>query len=592
MLKDSGSYPASPCDAQFVLGETEKTVSVPVHSDELNEGSETLTLTLSNPSGAYLEDATAMGTITNDGPIPRAWMARFGRTVADQVLEAVDAHLGAAAVVPGVEATVAGQRLSFDTASQDEQALAARDEAARAEALSAWLRGEDDEEDRAALSGTQTVSGRELFTGTSFALTGGSADEGTVSAWGRGVISTFDGRDDELTLDGEVGNLMLGADITRGDATAGVMLSHARGSGGYRGASEGEVEASVTGLYPYGRFAVSERVTVWGVAGYGEGTLTVDPEAQVALETDMDLAMASVGMRGVLLKMPPEGGAELALKSDAMVVRTTSDAVSTSTGNLAATQADVTRLRLGLEGSRTFGFAGGASFTPSVELGVRHDGGDAETGFGADIGAGFAWSDPARGMSADMRARGLLTHEDGSFSERGFAGSLAWDPTPNSGRGPSLSLSQTVGAQASGGVEALLGPQTAKALEAANNADGSELEHRTLEARLGYGFALFDDRYTATPELGFAMTDTGREVVLGWRLAEQRRTGLAFGLDIEGARRESAAGAAGHRFGLGFGWRLDGAGTERFEFRIEGSRIDSAADATEHRIGVTLSAGW
>ncbi len=300
-----------------------------------------------------------------------------------------------------------------------------------------------------------------------------------------------------------------------------------------------------------------------------------------------------VGVRGVLVKAPPEGGAELAVKSDAMAVRTTSEAVRTGTGNMAASEADVTRLRLGLEGSRAFGFAGGASFTPSVELGVRHDGGDAETGFGADIGAGFAWSDPARGLSADARARGLLTHEDGSFRERGFAGSLAWDPAPDSARGPSLSIAQTVGAQASGGVEALLGPQTAQALEAAND-DGAELERRTLEAKFGYGFALFDGGYTGTPELGLGLTDTGRELVLGWRLAEETRTGLAFGLDVEGTRQESAGGAAGHRLGIGFGWRLEGAPGTAFEVRFEGARLDAANDdgGPEHRLGLRMTARW
>ena len=582
----------------FAAGETSHTVSVPVHGDELDEGDETLTLTLSNPTGAYLADATATGTIENTGHIPQAWIARFGRAVADQVLDAVDARLRTARA-PGVEATVAGQTLSFDTASEDAGALQAREDDARAEALTAWLRGEDGEADRAALSGTQAVSERELFTGTSFALTGGSPEEGTVSAWGRGVLSNFDGREGELTLDGEVGNLMLGVDVTRGRATAGLMLSHARGSGGYRGASAGGIEASLTGLYPYGRYAVSDRVSVWGVAGYGEGTLTVEPEGQATLETDMDLAMASVGMRGVLVQAPPEGGAELAVKSDAMAVRTTSEAVRTGTGNMAAAQADVTRLRLGLEGSRAFGFAGGASFTPSVELGVRHDGGDAETGLGADIGAGLAWSDPARGMSAGLRARGLLTHEDGSFSERGFAGSLAWDPAPGSARGPSLSIAQTVGAQASGGVEALLGPQTAQALEAANDNDGNELERRSLEAKLGFGFALFDDRYTGTPELRLGLTGTSRETVLGWRLAEERRTGLVFGLDVEGARRESGDADPVHRLGLDFGWRLEGAGTETFEVRFEGSRFEPANDSgsgsgagAEHRIGLTLTSRW
>ena len=37
--------------------------------------------------------------------------------------------------------------------------------------------------------------------------------------------------------------------------------------------------------------------------------------------------------------------------------------------------------------------------------------------------------------------------------------------------------------------------------------------------RSGYGLGVFEGRYTATPELGLGLSDTDREVRLGWRLA-------------------------------------------------------------------------
>ena len=73
---------------RFVRGETAKTVEVTVVQDSHNEGSETMTLTLSSPYGATVADGTATGTISNTGPIPQAWIARFGRTVAEQAIEA------------------------------------------------------------------------------------------------------------------------------------------------------------------------------------------------------------------------------------------------------------------------------------------------------------------------------------------------------------------------------------------------------------------------------------------------------------------------------------------------------------------------
>ncbi len=52
---------------------------------------------------------------------------------------------------------------------------------------------------------SHTLTRRDFLTGTSFALTGGSVEGGGFGAlWGQGSITSFDGRDGELSLDGEV----------------------------------------------------------------------------------------------------------------------------------------------------------------------------------------------------------------------------------------------------------------------------------------------------------------------------------------------------------------------------------------------------
>ena len=374
-------------------------------------------------------------------------------------------------------------------------------------------------------------------------------------------MTSFDGREGEDTVSGDVTSVMLGADWTRERWTAGLMLSHSRGEGSYRGASEGGLSSAVTGLYPYGRYALNDRVTVWGVAGYGAGTLTLTPERGEPYETDMDLAMAAAGLRGVVAKAPAGGGPELAVKTDAMAVRTSSDGVTGrpgGNGHLAAETAGATRLRLGLEGTWRGLEAGSGTLTPRLEVGARQDGGDAETGFGLDLGGGLAWSDPESGLRAEVSGRGLLTHESAGFRRRGFAGSLGWDPAPASARGPSLTLSQTVGVSASGGADALLGRTTLEGLAA--NDDGNELDRRRLELKLGYGFAALGDRFTSTPELGFAMSEGRRDYSLGWRLARESRPGDIGSLELlfEVRRRESvnpgsAAGAgSGPEHGVGF----------------------------------------
>ena len=522
-------YTADSGTLSFAIGETGKTVSVTVLDDAHDEGSETMTFTLSNPvpaATAKLGDATATGTISNSDPMPQAWIARFGRTVAEQVVDAVQSRMQAART-PGVEVSLAGQRIGGGPAPEADEARAAE---AGFRSLAEWVHGQEDGETATGLR-SRAVTERDLLLGSSFALTGGSRERGFASLWGRGAISSFDGREGELTLDGEVQSAMVGADWVLGATTAGVMVSHSRGEGGYRSpAGGGDVESTLTGLYPYGHHAVSDRLSVWGVAGYGKGSLTLTPEGEAPMETDMDLTLAGAGLRSVMVAAPAEGGLELAAKSDGFVVRTSSDRVQ----GLAGANAEVTRLRLGLEGTWR-----GGPLVPSVEIGVRHDGGDAETGLGADIGAGLSWSDPASGIAAELRGRGLLTHDDGDFRERGFAGSLAWDPTPSSARGPALRLSQTLGAQASGGMDSLLSRPTMAGL-AANDDEGGTLDRRRLEARLGYGFAVFGDRFVATPEIGLGLSDTAREYSLGWRLALARSHRVAFDLGLEGTRREAA----------------------------------------------------
>ena len=597
-------YTATSGTLTFAAGETSKTIRVPVLDDTHDEGSETLTLTLSNPSpsAVKLADASATGTIVNSDAMPKAWTARFGRTVAEQVLDAVGNRMQAERA-PGVEVSLAGERIGWHPGedrgpgadgAEAWQAAALREEEAERGAgrLSAWLGGENgtDEERYGA---TRTVTGQELLFGSSFALTAeaGGPGSGLVSVWGRGAVSHFDGRDGDLSIDGEVASGMFGADFSRGRTMAGLIVGHSTGKGGYRApAGGGTVSSTLTGLYPWGRYAATERIEVWGAAGYGEGTLTLEPDGQNAMRTDLGLWMAAAGLRGMLV----DGGADgltLTAKTDAMTVTASTEAVP---GELASTRAEVTRLRLGLEGTLPVRFEDGSVLTPGIEIGVRHDGGDAETGFGADIGAGVAWADPARGLSAELRARGLLTHESDGFRDRGISGALGWDPVAGE-RGPRFSLTQTFGGASSGGADTLLERATLAGL-AANDpgwgagSDHGDLKSRRLETRFGYGFAAFGDRFTATPELGFALSDAHRELVFDWRLAETLRAGLAFGLDVEGARRESrgAEREPVHRIGLGFGWRLEGAQSTAFETRFEATRLEAANDGAAPEYGVAL----
>ena len=63
-------YTAASGTLTFAAGETEKSVEVAATADDAEEAPETLTLTLSNPTGARLGDGEATGTVSDPGPAP------------------------------------------------------------------------------------------------------------------------------------------------------------------------------------------------------------------------------------------------------------------------------------------------------------------------------------------------------------------------------------------------------------------------------------------------------------------------------------------------------------------------------------------
>ena len=134
-------YTAASDTLTFDPGETAKTVNVAVLDDAHDDTEETLTLTLSNASGAQIRDGEATGTIVNSDPLPQAWLARFGRTVADHVVDAVSGRLEGSAD-GGSHVTLGGRRLALDGAGGAGPEAAARRGTGDGEAeVHSWERG-------------------------------------------------------------------------------------------------------------------------------------------------------------------------------------------------------------------------------------------------------------------------------------------------------------------------------------------------------------------------------------------------------------------------------------------------------------------
>ena len=580
-------------------GETFTEIRIGIRDDSHDENPETFEVELFDAfmyrSGqkvpVSITDDVAVGTIVNDDPMPAAWLSRFGRTVAEQALDGISDRLSAPRTA-GAEGTFGGISLqprdSGDRDSDQSDPLDPFSQLSQLSQLSPFsqsgpvphgfgIEGIDTNEgvDGMAPPGIRTMTLQELLLGSHFTATGpGDSSGGSLALWGRASHSSFDGREGTFSLDGEATTALLGTDYARGKWLVGLALLQSGGEGGYRDTEtgsraasqlctdadhdmdpqtrevlcggavregDGTVESSLTAAVPYGAIRVSERLKLWGAAGHGTGEVTLEPEVGGSLRSDLTWTMASAGLRGDVIALPSQGsGPALAITSDALWSRTESD----RTSELAASDSDVTRLRLGLEGSWRIATEGGGHVTPKVELGLRRDGGDAESGSGVEVGGGIAWVDPSLGLSLDLSGRTLITHEADDLEDRGFAASLAFDPDPASERGLSLALRQAMGGQAEGGLDALF---RADPLED-RTGSGETAARWTVEA--AYGFPALGGRFTGSPHGGIGFMGDGRDVTVGWRLSQASSGVPDVSFGVRATRRESMGAAPAHTAGF------------------------------------------
>ncbi len=529
---------------RFAAGETEHTLQVAVQDDAHDEGEETLELVLSNAQGAAVARAVATGTIVNTDPMPKAWLGRFGRAVAEQVVEAVSGRMEAART-PGFSGRVGGAALD---GAPDEKERAAHAESATQRGALEWHGDWPDSVGRST-DESREMTLHELVMESDFTLTGETdSTDRTRSVWGRMSESSFDGAEEALTVQGEVVTGFIGLDIASDDRwLMGLALSQSEGEGNYtlNQGTGGEIETRLTALTPYGLMRLDEDRSIWGALGFGQGTLTLKPEQDTAARTDIGWQMAAAGMETTLIETPESGGAGLSTRSDLLWTRATSD----SAANLEEATADVTRVRVGLAGSYRKNFENGGALTPKFEAGLRRDDGDAETGWGIELGGGLVWQDSVRGLDLSIEGRGLATHTDDAFNDRGYAAAFAFDPAPDTERGLSLSLKHSAGGSSSGGMQTMFSAGAPPKSEDT----GDAAARWTAEA--AFGRSAFGGRFTGVPYLRHEWSANQADTTLGWRLAPKKdREDAGFSMDVEATRRDNDEGST-HSIGAAFRFR-------------------------------------
>ena len=521
----------------FPPGRTVENIRVILLDDMILEEDETFTVTLGRAVNGTLGQGTATGVIADDeGIVFKAWLTRFGRTVATQVVEAVSERLTGSPYRPP-QVTVGGRqlRLAFENEAGDRRddsellfgnqplmaggGLGAPGSPGRA-GESLGLYG-------GTLEGTQfgfrRLGGRNLLSTSSFHLTSGDGGRtgndqgGTWAAWGRGVTTQFSGRNTDLSLDGGVLTGLVGVDYTRRRMLAGLAVSRSEGDGdafagrGQRLQSlDSDLSASLTSVYPYLRVDLDERLFTWGLFGYGRGQMGATA-ATGSARHDIGMTMGAVGARGSLLKPEDKNGLELALKTDTFWVGMDLDA----NAGPRITDADASRTRLLLEAAChcRYAWAGGL-VGGAVDFGIRRDAGAAETGMGLEVGGSLSYLNPDRGLTVSVNARRLMAHQADGYREWGIGGMIEYDPGA-AGRGLSVRMVSSLGTAPSGTNR--FWSQSAAGL----NRNGYAGMDAPLTAEVDYRMRAFGGRLLMAPYADMSLVGAGsgaQSYLLGWRL--------------------------------------------------------------------------
>ena len=380
--------------------------------------------------------------------------------------------------------------------------------------------------------------------------TGTGTDAGArVTLWGAGDYRNLSGasKGSAVDWDGHLFGGHLGMDARFGaGGLAGLALSMSEGRFDYTDTSayalgekvEGEYESRMRSAHPYLGWAWPAGTHAWVSLGYGRGDITIlDGEAGRQTSDSRLRSAAAGGSVRVLSGQGPGvfGPMTVDLKGEAWTARLE---VEDNGEGMAGLKVTTHRVRVAAEGAREFALAGGLSFTPSVELGVRFDGGDGETGAGVELGGGLDYAYPAWGLSADVTGRVLLAHQ-GETEDWSVGGTVRLKPA--SGLGLSLSVAPSYGDTASGLSrlwEHGVAGSGAGATEAGTT-DGSPTAR--LDTEMGYGLAAFAG--VLTPYGGFGLSEGGTR---GYRLGARFLLGPAFEMGLEGERKESRTDPVEH----------------------------------------------
>ena len=264
------------------------------------------------------------------------------------------------------------------------------------------------------------------LSGVSLEMSLGAREQATSwvpVVWGQGDLQHFNGDLARIGMNyrGGLEAAHIGLDLYANDQMlAGLSFMRSWGDLEYTDDGvEGVLESRMNTVHPYLYWQPSDRVSVWGMGGVGQGHVEVTEPGRTH-DFGADFQMVAGGVRSVLTQ---RGNHEWGLRADAFTTQLETGAVA----DITAVGGEAHRGRVMLDWVHDRALSVGRSLSVQAEAGGRFDGGDAEGGSGAETGFRLGYLDAPRGLDVALHGRVLVVHAS-DYRDWGVGAQASWDP--------------------------------------------------------------------------------------------------------------------------------------------------------------------
>ncbi len=238
----------------------------------------------------------------------------------------------------------------------------------------------------------------------------------------------------------------------------------------------GEFDLRMVTGSPYFSWVLVPGLWWWATATYGRGEATIADGREMIAEAphagDASLLGGALGWSVNVVDSPgsdPASRIELAVKGEGSLSYFN---VARTRGSMPDLEMNTWRGRALLQGTYELPINDSVYVTPTVEVGVRYDGGQAASGAGVELGGSMRYDDHSVGVTLEAHGRALVPLEDSS--QEWSAGGLLRVASDRDGYGPFLNVNPSYG-------------PVQETIASAPSAAQAAFRGARLNAELGYG---------------------------------------------------------------------------------------------------------